>query len=237
MSTEPLHGLLTSRVAPETPDPLIGALAVPDTDVPDLGDPGLPVALVNTGGAGQIAGPAGLAVRRGLALASITTTLADPTDLAGNVRRVAAAVDAARDQGALADDVVVRVVLPEATGYAWEAAADEVAAAQFEVALPLLRQGQPVPPPTLVGWIDGLLDRETGFAVVDVESAPQALGILAATAAAWDGLGTEEAVARLSVGLTVALDEQTISTGRRWCRAVHVEDGSAVAAELRGAVT
>lgn len=237
MSTESLHGLLASRIAPEAPDPLIGALAVPDTALPDVGDPGLPLALVNTGGAGQIAGPAGLAVRRGLALASITTTLADPTDLAGNVRRVVAAVEAARAEGAIAEDVAVRVVLPEATEYAWEAAADEVAAAEFEVALPLLRQGRPVPPPMLVNWIDGLLDRETGFAVLDVESAPQALGVLAVTAAAWDGLGTEEAVARLSVDLTAALDERTISTGRRWCRTAHVEDGPTVAEGLRSATS
>jgi hypothetical protein len=78
MSTEPLTGLLASRRVPDAPTPLIGALLVADTDLPDLPASPLPVALVNTGGAGQVAGPAGLASRREVTLASVTTSLADP---------------------------------------------------------------------------------------------------------------------------------------------------------------
>lgn len=225
-----LNGLLAASVEPTTPDPLIGALAVTDTTLGDLADPELPVALVNTGGAGQVAGPVGLARRRGLPLASVTTTVADPSDPAGNVRRIVAAVDAARDEGLLDEGVTVRVGLPaEPLGHAWEAAADEVAAAEFEAALPCDPAGAPVPGEVLVGWIDALLDRETGFAALGVDSASSALGVLAATAAAWDGHGAEAAVA----ALTAPPDEVAIATGRRWCRSVHVEDGVGVGADLR----
>lgn len=225
-----LLGLLASTTSPATPDPLIGALAVTDTDLGHLTGTTLPVALVNTGGAGQLAGPAGLAQRHGLTLASVRTTLADPADPAGNVRRVVAAVDRARAEGVLADEAVVRVVLPpEPVGHAWEAAADEVAAVGFEAALPLQRGGDSVPGDVLVGWIDALLDRETAFAAVDVGGAEAALGVLGATAAAWDGHGHDDAVA----ALTATPPADALTTGRRWCRAVEVADGPQVAADLR----
>ena len=68
-----------------------------------------------TGGAGQIAGPA-RAGRDGsdLELAGLEIALRDLDDLAGNARRVVAAVDAARADGVLDEDVPVYVELPHA---------------------------------------------------------------------------------------------------------------------------
>lgn len=230
MSLESLHGLFASRVAPTDTEPLIGALVVADTDLPDLDPPRLPVALLNTGGAGQVAGPAGLAARRQVTLASLTTALADPADPAGNVRRVVAAVDAARAEGMLGEDVMVRIELPaEPAHYGWQAAADEIATARFEAALPTSVAGSPTPAPMLVEWIDALLDRETGFAALAATSADHALGVLAATATLWDGGGAEDATAALAAAFP---DEAALTTGRRWCRSVHVDDGPALAATL-----
>ena len=65
-----------------------------------------------TGGAGQVAGPAGLCAKLGLELAGLEIALRDLDDLAGNARRVATAVDAARVDGTLAEDVPVYVELP-----------------------------------------------------------------------------------------------------------------------------
>lgn len=225
-----LRGLLSPATTPSAADPLIGARAVRDTDLGEVADDTLPIALVNTGGAGQLRGPAALAARRGLTLASIRTTLADPADPAGNVRRVVAAVDEARSADVLDESVTVRIVLPaEPVGHAWQAAADELAAVGLEAALPLQRGGDPVPGEMVVGWIDALLDRETPFAVVAVDGAATALGVLGATAAAWDGHGHGEALA----ALTGTPGVEALKTGRRWCRSVEVEDGAAVAADLR----
>lgn len=227
-ATETLRGLLAVPVTTAEPDPLIGAWAVTDTALPDVTEPSLPLALVNTGGAGQVAGPLGLAVRRGLPLASMTTTVADPMDPAGNVRRIVAAVDAARDEGVLTEATAVRVVLPpEPVGPTWEAAADELAAVQFEAALPTVRGDVPVPSEVVVGWIDALLDRETSFAALDVGTASGVLGVLAATAAAWDGHGAEAAQRAFAAGDAGPAE---VTTGRRWCRAIHLTDGATVAA-------
>ena len=67
-----------------------------------------------TGGAGQIAG-AGWASAASLhvAIAGLEIALRDPDDLVGNARRVVAAVDAARAEGDLDDDVPVYVELPQ----------------------------------------------------------------------------------------------------------------------------
>ena len=109
-----------------------------DTDVPKVAvapDVSFPVSVVVTGGAGQIAGPAtGAATRSNLTLAGMEIALRDLDDLAGNARRVVAAVDAARAEGDLDDDVPVYVELPpgEPT-HQWLAAADEVAAAELRL--------------------------------------------------------------------------------------------------------
>ncbi len=131
-----------------------------DTDLPARGGhtSGLPLSVVVTGGAGQVAGPAAWCGRRGWSLGGLRVTLRDPADLRGNARRVVAAVDAARDEGALADEVVVQVALPaSAPTPDWAAAVDEVAARELVVALPIAGAD-----PVLVrSWLEVVLDRET----------------------------------------------------------------------------
>lgn len=230
MSLEPLHGLLAATDAPAD-EPLVGASVVTDTDLPDIAEPALPLAVTVTGGAGQIAGPAGLCARRGWPLASLTTSLRDLDDLAGNARRVVAAVDAARAEGVLADDVTIRVALPaEPPSHGWLAAADEVAAMEWQLALPRSIHGDLVPDPVIAAWIDAALDRETPYAVLGVTEARQALAVLTATAAAWDGAAGDQVAAALA---GVSPDPDTLATGRRWCRSVEVLDGAAVADGIR----
>lgn len=227
-----LHGLLIDGAGLAGPlDPLIGAVAVRDDDLPRLGEPGLPVAVVVTGGAGQLAGPARLCARRGLTVASVTVALRDLDDLAGNARRVVTAVDDARADGSLAEDATVRVALPaEPAGHGWLAAADEIAAAELEAALTLTGHGVRAPEDAVAGWLDALLDRETGFAALGADHARDVLAVLSATAAAWDGASPDEVAAALASDTP---DPAGWATGRRWCRAVEVADGAAVAEQIR----
>ena len=62
---------------------------------------------------------------------------ATPTTRPANVRRVVAAVDEARDEGTLGDDVPVFVEMPGPPTSSWLAAADEVAAADLRLKLRL----------------------------------------------------------------------------------------------------
>ena len=78
---------------------LVGTFVVRDTDVPLLRGSPARLSVVVTGGAGQVAGPAGLCAKLGLELAGLEIALRDLDDLAGNARRVATAVDAARVDG------------------------------------------------------------------------------------------------------------------------------------------
>lgn len=230
MSLEPLYGLLAATEAPAD-DPLVGASVVADTALPDVDAPALPLAVTVTGGAGQIAGPAGLCARRKWPLASLTTSLRDLDDLAGNARRVIAAVDAAHAEGVLTDDVTIRVALPaEPPSHGWQAAADEVAAMEWQLALPLTTGGDPVPAPVVAAWIDAALDRETPYAALGATDARQALAVLTATAAAWDGAPSEEVAAALA---DPSPEPDALATGRRWCRSVEVTDGAAVADGIR----
>lgn len=181
-----------------------GALAVLDTDLPALRSvTDLPVHVVLTGGAGQVAGPAALAARHGLDLRGLSVGLRDVDDLAGNVRRVVAAVDAARGEGVLDESVAVCVEIPD-TGseYGWRAALDEVAAAELSLSLRLSGAfGSAAPDPVRVaGWIDAALDSETRFRVHglggavrrDAGNGPEhgVCNVLAAVQAAWDGADT-----------------------------------------------
>ena len=105
---------------------LVGPLVVKDTQLPDV-PPDVPVSVVLTGGAGAVAGVAALAARRGTPLVALEAAVRDLDDLAGNVRRITAAVDAARADGGLAETQVY-VELPQAEPTpAWLAAADDVA--------------------------------------------------------------------------------------------------------------
>ncbi len=148
---------------------LVGTFVLRDTDVPKVAvapDVSFPVSVVVTGGAGQIAGPAKACERSNLTLAGMEIALRDLDDLAGNARRVVAAVDAARGEGVLDDAVPVFVELPpgEPT-YQWLAAADEVAAAELRLKFRTggVEADQYPQHMTVARWITAALDRETPF--------------------------------------------------------------------------
>jgi hypothetical protein len=148
---------------------LVGAFVLRDTDLPRLTldtDAAFSVAVVVTGGAGQIAGPARLCRDQGRDLAALEIALRDPDDLAGNARRVGAAVDAARSEGLLDDETPVYVELPHVGSSAsWLAAADVVAEHEFRLKLRTGGLEQHLFPSShaLARWIDAALDRETPF--------------------------------------------------------------------------
>ncbi len=152
---------------------LVGPLVVSDVRLPDLleilddATEPLPVSVVLTGGAGSVVPAAKWSTGSGqLALRAIETVLRDPDDMAGNARRVAAAVDAARVEGALDDDVPIYVELPHvANSGSWKAAADVVAESGFRLKF---RTGGAEEhlfpqPHALASWIGVALDREMPF--------------------------------------------------------------------------
>lgn len=230
---------------------LVGTFVLRDTDLPRVrgldagssdgqsversvaGSGGLSV--VVTGGAGQLAGPAALCQRLGLRLAGLEIALRDLDDPAGNARRVVAAVDAARAEGALDEDVPVYVELPAAEpSYAWLAAADEVAAAELRLKLRtggLEREAHPVAA-TLAAGIDAALDRETPFKCTaglhhavrhtSDEGFEQHgfVNVLLATRLAFDGASREEVVATLeqrdATALVAAAGAADLAGARRW---------------------
>ncbi|MGH3306129.1 MAG: hypothetical protein ACRDOX_00465 [Nocardioides sp.] len=144
---------------------LVGSFVVKDVDVPEVGAH-LPLSIVVTGGAGAIGGALKLAAKSTCPVAGLEIALRDPEDLTGAARRVVAALDAARADGLLADEVPVYVELPHVGSTAsWLAAADEVAAAELRLKF---RTGgleaEAFPSAhALSRWIDAALDRETAF--------------------------------------------------------------------------
>ncbi len=144
---------------------LVGSFVVSDVAVPDVTEP-VPVSVVVTGGAGAIAGALKLAGKRDLSVAGVEIALRDPDDLPGNARRVVAAVDAARGEGALDDETPVYVELPQTEASAsWLAAADVVAEGEHRLKFRTggLEADRFPAPEVLAGWIDAALDRETPF--------------------------------------------------------------------------
>lgn len=143
---------------------LVGPLVVRDTDLADV-PAELPVSVVLTGGAGAVAGVAALAARTGRALVGLEAAVRDLDDLVGGVRRITAAVDAARADGHLTG-VTVHVELPAADPTPdWLAAADEVAAAEHHLKLRTGGLEATLFPTaaTVAAWVDAALDRETPF--------------------------------------------------------------------------
>lgn len=204
---------------------LVGSRVVVDTDLPGTDPDGPPVTLVVSGGAGQVAGPAALAARRGVPLRAVRVTLRDPADLRGNARRVVAAVEAARVEGALAEDVVVAVGMPDAEpGADWCAAVDEVAALELAVSLPV----DGADPLRVAAWLEAVLDRETPLTVVGGHP----LAVLGAVRRAFDGEGAVEVAGALTGPPTHAvtgMDETALLGVRRWLRGVETgPDGPAV---------
>lgn len=236
------------------PAPLVGGLVVPDTDLPHAldaltgaGGPTPSLVVRVTGGAGQLAGPAALCARRGTPPARVQVVLRDLDDLAGNARRVVAAVDAARATGDLDEETVVTVGLPHVPGppgapaHGWLAAADEVAAAELALALPTCATASaPAPAPaTVVGWLDAALDRELPVTCA-ADGGTGAAGLLLATRLLLDGEAVQDVVEILPGAdrprLRAALDQlggSALGRTRRWLLAVGVDDPQGAAEELR----
>jgi hypothetical protein len=144
----------------------VGSFVLKDTDLPLVRGTDADLSVVVTGGAGQVAGPLGLARRLGLSVVGVEIALRDLDDPAGNARRVVAAVDAARAEGVLDEETPVHVELPQTVPTAaWLAAADEVAGAELRLKFRTGGTDAAAFPTaaTVARWVDAALDRETPF--------------------------------------------------------------------------
>jgi hypothetical protein len=213
---------------------LVGPLVVRDTDLPDA-PADLPVSVVLTGGAGAVAGVAAMAGKRGHHLVGLEAAVRDLDDLTGNVRRIAAAVDAARETGGL-DGAEVYVELPQTDPTSdWLAAADTVAEAGYRLKFRTggVEAGSFPAAATVAAWIDAALDRETSFKCTaglhhavrhrDHETGFEHLGflnVLLATRVALDGGSADEAARVLDdhyANDLVAMARQVdLADARRW---------------------
>ncbi len=215
---------------------LVGSYVVDDRALPDHDPAAGPVTLAVTGGAGQLAGPAALAGRRGVALRAVRVVLRDLDDLRGNARRVVAAVDAARADGSLDEATTVVVGLPDLEpGADWQGAVDEVATRELAVALPLVGTDGPPDPLRVAAWLEAAFDRETPVTALGGDP----LCLLGAARRAFDGAGAVEVAAALSGRPAEALeglDETALGGVRRWVLGVQCgADGpTRVAADLAG---
>jgi len=213
---------------------LVGAFVVSDLKLPEVARAGLPVSIVVTGGAGAIAGSLRLAEKAGTPLAGLEIALRDLDDLPGNARRVAAAIDASRADGVLADEVPVYVELPHVgSNRSWLAAADVVA--ESDLRLKFRTGGLEAElfphPHALASWINAALDRETPFkctaglhhavAHTDAETGFEHFGflnVLVATRTALDGGSAADVLtSRDGAALAAATRELPAST-RTWFR-------------------
>lgn len=216
---------------------LVASFVVTDDRLPAV-PADLPVSVVLTGGAGNVAGVARLAARDGRPLAGIEVALRDLDDLAGNARRVVAAVDAARGAGDLDEDVPVYVELPQADPtHGWLAAADEVAAAELRLKFRTGGVDAHLFPDArrLASWIDAALDRETPFKCTAGlhhalrHTSPEGfeqhgfLNLLVATAAADDMAPADRVAALLDerdpdpvLAAVRDLGDERLARARRW---------------------
>jgi hypothetical protein len=227
----PLHEATAAYSARTAEDgaELVGTFVLKDTDLPMVRGFGGPLSVVVTGGAGQIAGPAGLCTKLGLNLAGLEIALRDLDDPAGNVRRVVAAL---RD---VETDVPVYVELPHvANSSSWFAAADEVAAAELRLKFRTggLEAASFPAAHALARWIDAALDRETPFkCTAGLHNAVRHTGsdgfehhgflnVLVATRMLFDGASVDEAVTvleqREGALLVEAAQELDLAGARRW---------------------
>jgi hypothetical protein len=199
-------------------DRAVGSFVLRDTDVPLVRGFGGRLAVVVTGGAGQVAGPAGLCRRLGLELGRLDVALRDPDDPLGAARRVVVAVEDAVATGSLDEAAEVHVEIPAgASEHGWLAAADEVAVAGHRLSLPATS-------PSLLTRIDAALDREAPFSLSGVVRAlpeggvPGFLNVLVATQLLFDG-GGDPAGALAETDLDALLDRNSaddLARGRRW---------------------
>ncbi|MFC6154061.1 hypothetical protein [Nocardioides yefusunii] len=238
---------------------LLGRTVVPDDVLPLLRGYTHPLHVVLTGGAGAVMGPMGLATKLGLTVAGLELVLRDVDDPAGNVRRVVAAVDAARAEGVLDEDVPVHVEIPVADPSAgwgqpsglWLQAADEAANAELRLTLRLggTHRDRFSTPAALVSMIDAALDRETPFRItgatthavttqVEVADGPAtafgAANVLLATRRTFDGVGRDEVLATLAETDPGVLGEQVageefLAATRRWLTGWGATSGTSAA--------
>jgi hypothetical protein len=214
---------------------LVGSFVVTDTALPDVTDD-VPVSVVVTGGAGAIGGALGYAAKSGKSVVGLEIALRDLDDLAGNARRVSAAVGAARSEGALGEQTMVYVELPQADADpAWLAAADVVAEGEHRLKFRTggLEVDRFPTPQQLAGWIDAALDRETPFkCTAGLHNAiahrdhdtgfPHHgfLNVLLATRQAFDGATTAEVATLLADeypnDLVALARTSDLSGARRW---------------------
>jgi hypothetical protein len=213
---------------------LVGPLVVTDTALPDV-PADVPVSVVLTGGAGAVAGVASLAQRKGHRLVAVEAAVRDLDDMAGNVRRINAAVDSARADGRLSDTEVY-VELPQADPTPdWLAAADAVAEAEHQLKFRTGGAEAHLFPAagTVAAWIDAALDRETSYKCTaglhhavrhrDHETGFEHLGflnVLLATRVAFDG-GSRDEVAQVlddhyANDLVAMARQSDLAGARRW---------------------
>jgi hypothetical protein len=214
---------------------LVGPLVVKDVDVPQVSAP-LAVSVVLTGGAGAVVGAATVCAKAPTVLAGLEIALADPDDLPGNARRVAAAVEAARGEGVLDEEVPVYVELgPAVATGSWLAAADVVAESGFRLKFRTGGLSADAFPSAhnLAQWIDAALDRETPFkCTAGLHHAVRHtardtgfdnngfLNVLVATHLLFDGAPVADAVSTLEerdpATLVAQAKELDLAGARRW---------------------
>ncbi len=145
---------------------LAASLVVTDHQIPEVADSQVPLSIIITGGAGAIPGALRLAHKATNPVVGVEIALRDLDDLAGNARRVVAALDATRSEGLLDEGTPVYVELPAADiTFSWAGAADEVAAAELRLKFRTGGIEAHLFPtaPQLATWIDAALERETLF--------------------------------------------------------------------------
>jgi hypothetical protein len=204
---------------------LVGSFVLRDTDLPRLRGALLPLSIVCTGGAGQLAGPTEFVRRTNPAIAGMEIAVRDLDDPAGNVRRIVAATDE------LETEWPVFVELPSTPlDHGWLAAADEAAMAGLRLKFRTGGLDASAFPSAevLAGWIDAALDRETPFKCTAGlhhavrNTSPEGfeqhgfLNVLVATHRAFEGAGTDEVVATLEDRDGPVLAAADRSSARRW---------------------
>ena len=203
---------------------LVGSFVLRDTDLPQLRGALLPLSIVITGGAGQLAGPTEFIRRTNPALAGMEIAVRDPDDPAGNVRRIVAATDE------LETEWPIFVELPQTSpDHSWLAAADVAAEAGMRLKFRTGGLDASAFPSSevLADWIDAALDRETQFKCTaglhralrhtgdDGFEHHGFLNVLLATRRAFDGATHDEVVATLE-DRDLGVTGKDVERGRRW---------------------
>jgi hypothetical protein len=182
-----------------------------------------------------VAGVARFGARREGPLAGLEVALRDLDDLAGNARRVIAAVDAAGADGDL-EGTEIYVELPQTDlTHDWLAAADAVAEAELRLKFRTGGVEAHLFPaaPIVAAWIDAALDRETSYKCTaglhhalrhrDQETGFEHhgfLNVLLATRVAFDGGSTAEVAQvlddRYANDLVAMARTSDLAGARRW---------------------